>query len=577
MSSQDRKPYLTATSLDQALLDACADNLLSQLEMVCEIEGPAGTIYASDRNKYAGDTFYEALLVFPPTTRTLGEWLSPTLEFSTLKLELNNADGRFNDLVPGGVNFAGWIDRRVEVKLGVGENASTYKTVFRGKVTDEGGFGRTTKSIVIVARDDFESMRVKFPTTVWSQADCADIDDSVAGTPKPIIYGDWTQAPFSETNAAVPAYALNRKDAALTAGTVNVKLGISENDLSYFDPNNVYLVRNQETHQFDPADIVNIGAGNKIFEIRNSGTSGVTVIVNDSGSTPYTYQTGDKIYVRVKGKDLGSHDDNIVEMARDILITYGGVSSGDFDANWDTYRDKNDVSYPESRIATFKARCHIAEQKPAIEYAFSLLEQVRLECGISRDLKLKLRSLHWEDFPATPGFTLTNFDLEKGSFKPRMDARNNYNRLQGFYNYLPDKKDNYGKTNPFRNQDAIDQAQGRTIEKGVVFPNLYEKATVDLQVQAILKMSSAAFEVIDATLTWRALLLDIGDFVGVDVKIGGSQFDRVPALIRQIGYDTNGLKLPVVLWSFQMMPFPGYAPGYNGTVGGYTATITEET
>jgi len=44
--------------------------------MIVEIETPIGTIYASDRNKYAGSTFYEALLNFPIIRRTVGEWLS---------------------------------------------------------------------------------------------------------------------------------------------------------------------------------------------------------------------------------------------------------------------------------------------------------------------------------------------------------------------------------------------------------------------------------------------------------------------------------------------------------------------
>ena len=90
-------------------------------------------------------------------------------------------------------------------------------------------------------------------------------------------------------------------------------------------------------------------------------------------------------------------------------------------------------------------------------------------------------------------------------------------------------------------------------------------------------MASAYFESINMTLTWRSLLLDIGDFVALDVKIGGSQFDKVPCMIRDIGYDSKGLRIPVKIWSFQMNPFPGFTPGFAGTVGGQQATITEET
>jgi hypothetical protein len=72
------------------------------------------------------------------------------------------------------------------------------------------------------------------------------------------------------------------------------------------------------------------------------------------------------------------------------------------------------------------------------------------------------------------------------------------------------------------------------------------------------------------------MLKDIGDFIMVDVDIGASVFASVPMMIRDLGYDPSGLKIPVRLWSFQIVPFPGYTPGYSGTVGGYNATITQE-
>jgi hypothetical protein len=569
MSSGNRKPFLTATVLNQAFLDACHDNLVCQLEVVVEIDTPAGTIYASDRNKYVGDTFYEALLNAPQIKRTLGEWLTPTLELSTVKLSVSNADGRFNNLLPGGADFDGWIDRSVVVKIGVGEIAATYKTLFRGRITGEGGFGRTTKSLEIVARDDFESMRAKFPTNVLSGTEFPNIEEQYLGAIKPVIYGDW-RTELSENGASVPAIIVNGADPAVLAGTANLKLFIADHDLVSLDTANIYLVRSDSVHLLDVSDILAVSAGFRTFEFRQGGGGGVTLL---DGVDPYEFKTADRFYVRVRGKALGSYNDNIVEIAKDILTNFGNVSPAAFHSNWLTYRDK--ASPASSAIVTFKARCWLQEPQPAITYALSLLEQVRLEAFIDRDLKIKLRSLHPEDFDASPSYTLTNFDIIRDSFKPSLDLRNNFNRTQGYFNYLPDKKENFGKTKFLRNDDAITQAGGVLLEKGVVFPNLYDEAVVKLQLDAILRMASASFELINCTLTWRSLLLDLGDFVGVDVKIGGSLFDRVPAMVREISYDADG-KVPVVLWSTQMLPFPGYVPGYNGTVGGLTAVITEE-
>jgi hypothetical protein len=556
--------------MDQDFLNQSHDNMVNDLRLIVEIDAPGGTIYASDRNIYVGDTFYQALLKFPPVLRTLGDWLTPTLQFSVQQLELNNSDGRFNNILPGGVDFGGWIQRPVVIKLGLRDVASTYTTIFRGRITEVGGYSRTVKSIKLVARDEFEKINEKFPSTPLTLTNYPNIEDRFIGKVKPVVYGDWTTAINTEIGASVPAIPLNTFG---IANTVNVEYLISENANASFDTTKVYLVRSSEAHLIAAADIANVGANNDTFEIKQSGSGGVTLI----NGVAWDYKSGDKIYVQVTGKDLGAYDDNIVEIARDIMITYTGVTGGDFDANWDTFRDK--AAPAESAISTFKARVYRDKPEKAITFALSLLEQVRLESFIDRNLKFKINSLHLDDFPAvSAAFDISNWDLEKASFTPKVDERNNFNRVQGIFNFLPDLNDELNLTPFYRNQDSIDiLSNGKVIEKGVVFPNLYVQSTVNLQVQEILKMSSSFFEIIDARFTWRSLLLDLGDFVALDIDIGSTILTGVPCMVRNIGYDSKGMKLPVKLWSFQMTPYPNYIPGYPNTVGGSTATITEET
>ena len=62
MSGSDRQLFKTATVLDQQFLNDSHDNLSCQLETIVDIEAPDGSIiHASDRNKYVGSVFYEAL------------------------------------------------------------------------------------------------------------------------------------------------------------------------------------------------------------------------------------------------------------------------------------------------------------------------------------------------------------------------------------------------------------------------------------------------------------------------------------------------------------------------------------
>lgn len=573
MATSDRFPYLTATTLDQDFLDDSFDNLTSQLELIVDIDTPTGTIHLSDRNKYVGDTFYEARLKFPVIKRTIGEFLSGTLQFSQLTLEINNADEKYNPILPSGASYDGWVGREIIVQLGLRDVASTYKQIFRGRVTEQGGFRRSVKSFTLTARNDFDRVNVSFPTSVFKASSYPNIEPSYENVIVPVIYGDWTIS-IQDDAASIPAIPVNGNDANVngdTGYTSVVQLVVSINANVSFDSSNVFLLRGDTFYPFDAADVINVNVTNNYFELRQQDTTPAGVTLIDGAL--YKYQRGDKIFCRVQGKDLGAYDDNIVEQARDILKDFGGLTAGDFDSNWDTYRDK--ASPSESAISTFKSRAWLGEPQQALSYALSMLEQVRLEAFIDRNLKFKISSLHLDDFVPSPSFRVKNWDFQKESFIPSIDDRNNFNRVQGSFNYLPNLKENYEETTIFKNQNAIDQV-GKTISKRIVFPNLIEQTVVSDQVKEIIRIASATIEVLDGSLTWRALLLDIGDFVKINVDIQSTQYVDVPALIRDIGYDPAGMTVPIKLWSFQMLPFPGYAPGYSGTVGGSSATIVEE-
>jgi hypothetical protein len=568
MSGKDRRSYLSATVLDQALLNNCADNFETRIEMVVDIERPGGGyIHASDRNKYVGGTFYEALLVFPTITRTVGEWLSPTLQFSTITLELSNADGRFNEFLPGGANYNSFIGRSMTVKIGLAEQAPTYMTIFSGKITEVAGFSRGTYSVTFIARDDYEALNVTFPKTSLSRSVYPDLDDSTAGQILPVIYGDFTTA-LDPDPAIIPVYVLNGGSANVLGGTRdNVKVRIAEHDLSYLDTANVYYFKSDVYYLVPSADIVNVAVSNNYFEIKQN-----TANLWLEGAA-YLYNKDDKFYVRVKGKDLSGYDDNIVWQARDILMTQAGALSGDFSYNWASYRDK--ASPAQSAISLIKSRIWENEPKPAMEYVLSLLEQVRLEVFVDKDLNLKINSLHFEDWDASPYYTVKNWDVVEKTLKPKTDERNNFNRCQATYDFHPNRNEQARVSSVFNNADSFTQI-GRFISKRIGFPNLYIDTDVDYQVVEILRMSSSLFETVECSLTWRSLLLDVGDFVFLNIEIGSVIYENVPAMVRSKGYDPSGIQIPISFWSMQLLNFPGYTPSYGGIVGGYNQTIVEE-
>ena len=211
-------------------------------------------------------------------------------------------------------------------------------------------------------------------------------------------------------------------------------------------------------------------------------------------------------------------------------------------------------------------------------YALSMLEQVRLEAFIERvNLRFKILSMHYEDWVPAPTHYIRNWDVAEKSYKPSIDDRSNalFNRGQGIYNFFPILGEQGRATAIYRNGSAITQ-HGKEITRSIVYPNLYVTNDVQNQYITTLRFASATIEIIDVGLTWRSMLLDIGDFVNVDVQIGSSVFEEVPAFFRSIGYDPKGLKIVAKLFSLQMFPFGSYNPGYTGIVGGESATITVE-
>ncbi len=556
--------------------------------MICDIEAPDGSvIHVSDRNKYVGSTFYEARIVFPTIKRTLGEWLDNKLEFSVINIDLSNVDGKYNRFLPGGDDYGTFINKGVTVKIGLAEQESTYKTIFSGKITDVGGVKRSTKAISLTARDNFAVLDLAFPRVAFTRTEYPDLEDRNVGKMVPVIYGDYTVS-LSPDPAVIPAFPVNGAKPEVNGGQEyigtapatpilpsarqNVKCVISANDLAILDTSNVWLKRSEVWSQVPSGQIVNVGSGNRSFEVKQNGPSWV---VKDDGTTEvFLFETSDEFYVRCKGKNLSGYNDNIVWQARDLLITYGGLTAADFDGTWDTYRDK--ASPAKSAVASIKSRAWIQKQQSVIEYALSLLEQVRLEAFVNRDGKMSIHAMHFEDWPASPGFKISNWDVVQGSFKPSIEDRNNFNRAQGLYDYRPNRGELGFSTPVHRNQAAVDQMGGKLVSKEIDFPNLYVDSDVRNQLVEILRMASSLKEGVDVTLTWRSMLREVGDMTKMSVDIGGTVMTDVPMMIRQISYNPQGITIPVKGWLMAILPYPGYTPGYAGTVGGYAATITVE-
>ncbi len=578
MGTSDRRPYLNATTLNQTVLDQSQDSLVQKLQMIADIETPTGTLHLSDRAIYVGSTFYENRVNFPNIERTVGEWLAGTLQFSSLEIIIGNPDKKYSDILPGGANYDGFINRAVEVKIGLGEIASSYTTVFEGFVTDVEGFERSFVSFTLICRNKFDSVNKTIPDQSLITDDFPDLEDEFVGLAVPLIYGDWTTA-LRREGSMVPAFPVNGADPLVNAsldppdpnvGDTALRLAYSSTPIDNLDTATVTLLRGTEYHIFAPGDIAIVGGtNNTVFDITQKN-----LLIDGS---PWIYESGDEFYVRCNGTNIIGDDTNIVAQAKDILIRFGGVTSLEFDSTWATFESK--VTVPQNSIANILSRVWIQESNKVIDLVASMLEQVRLEPFINRNNLWSLSSLHFDDIDATPSYKIRNWDVSKGSYQLSVDERNNFNRAQADYAFDPAKGENSRSTAIYRNQDAITQANDRTISKLLTFPQLYSETTVENQLIEILRLASGYTEFANLVLTPRSFLKDIGEYIQLSIDIGSIEFSEaaspIVGMIRDLSYIPGTMGIGAKIWVYQMINFPGYT-GPAGTVAGSNQVITKE-
>ena len=552
MSKFDRFPSRTATKITQSFLDECQDNLEFSLRLISEIEvSDTFSIKTSDQHGFVGQDFYEARGKIPAVSRTIGEYLRPQVEFSSLKLSISNVDGRFDSILPGGDDYSGLTNKSLSLRVGLSDKDSSYIPIFRGSVTPVAGLSRSSKEITFIARDRFDLLNIDIPASQFTKSRFPNMEKT--GDYIPVIYGSFQ-------DIKVPLYVINDSLVKKEDNFDPVEIVLSSNDLK--SVSGLVLQRDGSEYPVALTDY-SFGSGLKTLFVRQGGD---TLIDGE----PFKFKSSDKFLCHLVGKDLGDYTDNIISQAKDILISLAGATEADFDSSWERFRDKPAPAV--SAIKNIKSRVYLNKKLKAIDYVLSMFEQVRLEMFQSRSLKLSLSSLHFDDFVAEPEMRIDNFDVERGSLKITTDFKNTFTGAQGFF--APDFEGASKSTPLLRNKAAEDQLSQKIFKK-IDFPNLYEEDAVTSQTEEILKLASAYREYVELTLTPRSLLVDIGDWLLVDISDSGAVFDKIPMLVRSVSFSPE-FKIKIMLFSFQMIPFTGWNPGYSGIIGGENAKVIKE-
>lgn len=586
-----RAYYLESSTLDEIVLAKTFAGGETNVELVASV----GSLRVSDRPKYVGSYFYEGRAKLPKIERKLPPLLSSQLSFSELELAINNCDGKYNEFLIGGENYTPFFGETVELTIGLRDVASTYFPVFRGIVHTEGGTDRKRDEIVVRARDEFEKLNTKVPLPKITLDEFLDAPKDVVGKTIPLVLGDWsygvtfTDSPITSNVdvGGVQVAVKTRTTDQLAGGTVGYYVAggyflfsIGGNwegtdfictviDDCVIQRGDTFLKPNFDTN---PALV------NGYWAVKVNGL----IRASDNATVAYTYSSGDLAVIRTKVSCLGTSDfenadANPINLARMFLVTCGRLSwATDFNSTWNTVAAKS--SPAQSDFASgIKMRVWVGEADVnVLEYAISLLRQVRCDLYVDKARKFGVCTQHPEDVPLLSTLRhIEPFHVLEDTIQPRTDKKNVLTSADCTFALVPTLKGTAIRSKKFNNNNAISKMAGDTA-KSIDLPNLYREADALYQLKEMIRFYSAGMEQINLSVAWVHLNVELGEWVTLSLDVGSLKFDRVPCQVRSISVEPHGGALELELLSVANFAVPNYTPEYPSTnLSSYTQTIEE--
>ena len=252
--------------------------------------------------------------------------------------------------------------------------------------------------------------------------------------------------------------------------------------------------------------------------------------------------------------------ENIGFICRNILQSYAGKTSFDFDLLW------NETS--RNSLAVYKARVYINEKVNAINYIFTLLSGFNANAYI-RMQKYALFQINFKNF-RTNGDLIREGDIKEKSFNPSKEYNQYFNTATASYQYLPFSGTN-NSSDIYVSPSGVKLA-GREIAKNLEMKAAYRRTDLDKLVPLFVRLAAAEPEFINLVLGFRFLFTQPNVFYNInfiDVEFGkksGRRFAMVPSFTRSYQMNLDTMQITMKLWSLGTTQFGDYMPG--GVIGG---------
>lgn len=249
-------------------------------------------------------------------------------------------------------------------------------------------------------------------------------------------------------------------------------------------------------------------------------------------------------------------------IARDILQSYAGKSTFDFDLKWNEACRNN--------LSQFRGRISIDDATTVVQQLVEFMQSFNTNVHLNLQ-KYSLFYIGFENF-RTDGNQIREGDIEKGSFSPRKEFNQYFNTAVATYAKSPFNGDTI-RSDTYLSPTGR-QLAGKEILKELELPFVYRRNDIDTLLPLFVRLAAAEPEFVELKAPFRFMFAQLNTFYNInfrdlfnkDGSLSGRRFDNIPSFVRSVGMDLGDMGISLKLWSLGTTRFGDFVP--VGTVAG---------
>lgn len=400
----------------------------------------------------------------------------------------------------------------------------------------------------------FSTLQISGLEAILSKGGPISIDDGNIITLHDQVTGNFYRiSPFSGVEPGLVTTWNRNNFEPLALDIVDIAADVNANQIVVMDraTGKVYRV-NQENGAFISSfDLVDNVASN-FDQARGVGyfIDGTLFLLNKQDLSIYNYN------------EFEGASENPGFIARDILQSYAGKTTFDFDLRW------NEAC--RGTLSSLKARAWIGEETDTLEFISKFMQSFNTSFYLNFQ-KYSLFHITFENF-TTNGLPLREGDIKFDSFNPGKEYNQYFNAAFARYKERPFSNRTIQSDN-YVSPSGVQLAGGREIKKELDLSPVYRREDLDVLMPLFVRLAAAEPEFISLSVGFRMLFAQLNTFYNINFKDlfnknekSGRRFDNIPSFVRKIQFDLDSLEIKIKLWSLGTTQFGNFQP--VGVIGG---------